>query len=139
MVPYDPDDAKVRIEALKRRLADLEAQPKETEVNEELIGDVKEIAELEKKIKEKEDLKAGIKIEGKKEKTEEELDAEERQIIIDKNPEIRKIREMKKSKEICEFIEIAFGKKLDGRENIESLRKTALELQTERIFEKAKP
>jgi hypothetical protein len=138
MVEYDPDAAKTIIEAKKRRLAELEAQPAvvDTKDTEKLVGDALEIAELDAKIKEVEDRKAGLDTTPKKpEKSEEELDTEERQVIINKNSEVVKIKAMRTKKDLCDYAEENFGKKLDPKENMESIRKVVIDLQAERIFE----
>jgi hypothetical protein len=137
MVEYDPDQAKVRIEALRRKLDDLTAQPKETApLDEELIGDAKEIAELEAKIKKAEDAKAGLLVDEKAEKSQEELDMEERQVIINKDSDIIKVRAMRKLDSIRSYLEENYGVTLGEDADMEALKAEAIKQRTARIFEK---
>lgn len=135
MVEYDPEQAKTRVEALRRKLDDLEKEPIETDMTDQAITEAMEIAELENKIKLAEDRKAGIIPEDvPKDKTAEELDVEERQAIIDKDADVIKIKGMKTEKEIRDYMEAEHGTK-SRIKDIESLREMAISLRTEVIFE----
>lgn len=136
MVEYDPEMAVTRIDALKRKLEALNAEGVEaTDMTDKAIAEAKEISELEAAIQQAEDRKAGI-IPSKedKPKTDEELDAEERQAIIDKDPDVIKIKAMETEEEIKEYLELEFGKKSKSKD-VETLRAKAIELRVKEIFE----
>ena len=135
MVEYDPDIAKIRIDAAKRKLEDLKTQPAEVTLTEDLIDEAKELSDLEAEIKREEDKKAGVVTDQVADKTEEELDAQERQVIIDKDADIIKIRKMDED-QLIECAAIDYGVKLDKRSSPESMRRKVLKLRTDVIFEK---
>jgi len=138
MTEYDPDIAKKRLEAAKKRLEELEDAPVIPSVDKKALDESAELAEVENKIKETE-TKQAAKSAGAKEKekpkTPEQIEAERRQEIIDKDPDIIKIKAMVDKKDVEDYVLQEFGEDIDRRHDLDDLKDRAIHLRTERLFE----
>ena len=136
MVEFDPEMAKTLLEARKEKLAELEAKEVPTDLTPEIIDDLKELADIESKIKRIQDKKAGVpepKIDP--EVSAEELDAQERQTILNKDVDILKIKEMT-DEELTQCAAEDYGLKLKPKMDVEEKRALILAKRTKVIFEK---
>lgn len=137
MVEYDPELAQKRLEAAKRRLEELESKPPEKPVvNKADMETSKELAEVENKIEKIERQKAlPPNAKEQENKTSEQKEEEERQAIINNDPEIKKILTMKDKDEIEAYVLLEYGEDLDKRKDLDKLKARAIELRTDRLFE----
>lgn len=138
MVAYDPETAKKRIEAVKMRIEAQAEVPTGQSISQDALDDAKTLSELEAELDkstEESPQNTEISTEKKGPKTQEDLRREERQSRIDKDPDVIKINKMKKKAEIEQYILVEYGEEIDASISKPDLRKKAIELRTQRIFE----
>ena len=140
MAEYDPEIAKTRIAALKRRLEELENMPARV-IEKQVLDDAAEISDLESEIERKEQeiqnaamAEAGQKTEPES-LSEEEIARQEREKIIGEDPEIKKIQEFRSKKEVVEYMETEFGETADDKAKLDELKARAFTLRADRLFE----
>lgn len=139
---YEPEKAQVRIAALKDKLAKLDELDR-TGISPEIVDDAATIAVLEKRIEEKERqlIDDAVKEQGgdipKTNKTDEEIKAEEREKIIDEDPEIKKIEAMTEKDQVRDYIKEEYGQELNLPPNtkVETWKQRAVNLRVNRLFE----
>lgn len=142
MEPYDPELAQKRIEAAKKKIADLEAlrsmPPQQPEAVAKMQEDSKTLVELERQIEKREaELQAeaeGKPLEEVQPKTEQEIKAKSRQDRIDEDPEVRKIRLMTSKAEVQEYALLNFGIEFKPETHLKEMKRLAVEERTKIIF-----
>ena len=148
MVPYDPDVAQARIEALKNIVKDREASLPSPE---DVVKHTKEVQGAARLARELTDLEnrafsdAPEREKGADEalpsnqppgKSAEEVAAEERQKRIDADPHIQELAGMTTKKPLIDYMAREFGQTVDEKgKNVEALRNMATNMRIERIFE----
>lgn len=155
MVVYDEDTATIRIEQLKRRIAEMGERKKNrgtsgVNTNKAMIDQAIELSRLESQVEQLEDeervtdeadalaeAKGEIKTEGKT-LTAEDIAEEERQKKIDSDVQVRKIRAMTDKDDIEAYMLEAFGENIDRRRSTESLKEYAEDKRIDLMFEAIK-
>lgn len=151
MVPFDQDQAKIRIDAAKKNLADLkklrgpEAQAIHTEAMLKARETSDTLTKLEREI---EDETAAIEADGKKGiddsgdiktknriLTDEEIELERKDAIIAKDPHILNIMSMKSKKEVRAYLLAEFGEDPGEEAKYDVLKNIAIGKRTDRLFE----
>ena len=140
MVDYDPITAQKRIEALKaQRAAEAATGPVEPAITPEMIDQAKELTDLENELdaKAEAETQESTDIETKKRfQTDEELQQEEKDKMIDKDPHIIAIKNMKKKPQVEEFLLKEYGIELDPENmTFKEMQAEAMRLRTTRMFE----
>jgi len=145
MVPIDPEKARRRIEANKEILAEArkaqapEQQQQHKENTSELAALAKELTDTENEIESFHEQPAQEVPESQPrglQKDAFELEQERKNKLVEKDPHIQQLADMKKGGEIAAYIRKEFGEDVDARSvDIETLRKKAIDLRTDRIFE----
>lgn len=139
MVEYDPDKAERMIKAKENRIKELKDRSANLSqsIPQEVIADAKKLADLDKEIEDLEN-KEIAELTGedlKDPKTEEELEQERRQDIIDKDPEIQKIDAMKTKDDARSYITAEYGEVPDESLKLVELKEMATTLRINRLFE----
>lgn len=140
MVEYDPTLADMRIQKARERLEALKAEADEITVamDPKITADSQELATIEAEIDKLEEEKAikaaGGNSEDVKPKTQEEIDAEEKQKVINEDPEIKKIEAMDEVSQVKEYIALEFGIE-SKKTTLENIKKEAIERRVDRLFE----
>lgn len=141
MVPYDPEMAKIQLEAAKNKRDALrnEVKQKAQEMkDEDITSSATELADVEREIKDLEQENEKVYL------SDEDLQAlkdaepltpeEERQKKIDEDEEIVKIKSMKKD-EARGYLALEYGIDLDKSISTKEAREIAIKERTARIFE----
>lgn len=144
MTEYDPETAERRIKALQTRLEDMKGAkfdlPKDAdELGDKARQDGKTIANLEGAIidREKEIVKETTGVDPDEDvvkKSDEEIETERQEKLIEEDPEISKIHQMTAKKEVTDYALEEFGQVIDG--SLKELKKQAVALRTERLLER---
>ncbi len=143
MSEYDPETAEYRIKKKQERLKELkEAPPKLVDPkileNAELEADLdRQIEEEEQKLLKSQLVEQGVDIDDDEIKTEEELEQEQMQEIINKDPEINAIEAMTDIQEVIDYIGEEYGIEVeyDSELDLHHYQGKAITLRTERLFE----
>lgn len=143
MVLHDPELTKQQIEAKKTRLAEIKAlqeNPEALKIAPTVLSDAEELNRLDSEIAKEEakleEMTTGIPTqEPDKAKSEADLEAERRQEIIEKDPDISKIEAMKEKKDVDDYVKEEFGESLDLRKGLKELKKIAIQKRIDRLFE----
>uniref|UniRef100_A0A6M3XRZ2 Uncharacterized protein n=1 Tax=viral metagenome TaxID=1070528 RepID=A0A6M3XRZ2_9ZZZZ len=156
MVPYDEETARIRMEQLQRRLAEIKARKEAGEKvtagnpNITMIEQAKELANLETEVERLENEervadeakameealgKGDVKAEGKT-LTAEEIEAEAKEKKIETDPQVRAIRAMDSTDDIEAYMLQEFGENIDKRRSLKSLKEYAEMKRIDRMFEK---
>jgi hypothetical protein len=143
MEPYDPALAEKRIEAAKKKLAEIEASrtapPQDPEAAAKMTEDSKILAELETQIQNQtamaEAVAEGKSMEGTP-KTETEQVEKSRQDRIDEDLEVRKIRAMVSKAEVQEYSLLNYGIEFGQELQMKEMKRLAVEERKKIIFAK---
>jgi hypothetical protein len=139
MVDFDPITAQKRIDALRAQQEASQNINAEPSITDEIRDQAKELTDLENKLELEQDEKEaeGQDIETKRRvMTNEELDAEAREKLIQEDPGIMAINGMRKKAQVEEFILREFGIDLDPQNmTLKQMQAEAVRLRTERMFE----
>jgi hypothetical protein len=139
MVDFDPITAQKRIDALRAQQEASQNINVEPSITDEIRDQAKELTDLENQLELEQDEKEaeGQDIETKRRvMTNEELDAEAREKLIQEDPGIMAINGMRKKAQVEEFILREFGIDLDPQNmTLKQMQAEAVRLRTERMFE----
>ena len=142
MVPHDTESAQRRIEALKRRVEDMDSAPQEQSITKEDLDQAKEIADLENildKPDETEDEGNEEITPERKFQTDEEIEEEEKNKRIAEDPDIIKINKMRKKAQVEEYLLVEFGEEVSSSDlKLDDMKRIAVDFRINRLFENEK-
>ena len=144
MSPYDPETAQRRIDAARLRLENLKAEKVEVpnkmdEATAQAHQDARTLADLEMNIKD-EEKRILIETTGQDpdddtvKKTDEEIETDRQQKLIDEDPELSKISAMTKKEEVKAHALEGYGQEIDG--SLKEMKAIVKDLRTKRLLEK---
>uniref|UniRef100_A0A6M3XWA3 Uncharacterized protein n=1 Tax=viral metagenome TaxID=1070528 RepID=A0A6M3XWA3_9ZZZZ len=154
MIPYNEETARIRMEQLQKRLAEIKARKEAGEKgtagnpNITMIEQAKELASLETEVerleneervadeaKAMEEATGTVKAEGKA-MTNEDIVAEAREKKIEADPQVRAIRAMANTDDVESYMLSEFGENIDKRRALKALKDYAEMKRIDRMFEK---
>jgi hypothetical protein len=139
---YDPDTAQARINAVKKKIEELDNRPKKV-LAPSITDEAAELAALEAELAKKEQalLEESLAEQGyekpQSEKTAEEIEKEEKEKIISEDPDINRIENMSTKQEVIDYVLEEFGTEMvmPSKAKLEDYKLKAFDMRINRLFE----